>query len=931
MKRLLAVLCLAASMALGLSGVALATVGAGGLGNTTVGPKAGTKVLLPDNQWITPAGTRLLENTDDGRFLSSAVSPAGTKLAALSWNEFTGYLTIYDLTTGKKIQTVGAYPGPYLGDETVAADGPFYSPDGNSLWVPQQYDIVRFTVNADGTVSNPITIDLPRTGPGGAALPSGMAFSSDGSMAFVALNGYNTLGVIDTATNTLVNQIPVGVAPRQVVITGTTAYVSNEGGIPVALAGGNPSYDYSYSNLSDDTPVIADPKTGAATTGTVSVVDLTKGSESQEIDVGLEPSAEYLASDGTLFVANSNSDSVSLINTSTNQVAQTFHTNPVPGTTIGSDPNAIMMPDSTHVVVSIGRDNALAVYNYAGASTTVSYQGLIPTDWYPVAVSMDSTANQLVITNDKGIGAWGPESTIKKGPDTNPATGHNTYDDTGSLTQVDWPTALSNLSAYTNEVFTDNGWDNLGPATPVHNSHVNAVAIPKVLGEPSTIKHVFLIDRENRTYDQDFGDVKRGNGDAADAQFGYNVTPNGHALAKRFGLFDNFYDPSTLSADGHNWLLQADANDYLEKEFGAFYRSYPALGADALAYQPSGFIWNDALNAGKSVADFGEYVNFQNLPLRGYPTWSQWYQDSLIMQHKASGPMPVPEDKYTNWSDILTVNKINDPLFSSFDLDIPDQYRADVWEQSFKRSEKTGHLANLTLMALPDDHTASVGIGDPYPVAEVADNDLATGRIVDSISHSRFWKSSLIFVVEDDSQNGVDHVDGHRAPALVISPWVKQSQKVNSTYYTQLNLTKTIEQILGLKPMNQMDRAAQPMFNAFTNHPNFKPYSYKLNKIPLTEGLTAASMAKTVPAVSRSLYRQWSAWGKAQHFNGARAFPDYADPEQLNRLDWYSSTGWTKPYPGDKTILAPEQVVGAHNNYIWLAATDRAIENGAAK
>ena len=261
-------------------------------------------------------------------------------------------------------------------------------------------------------------------------------------------------------------------------------------------------------------------------------------------------------------------------------------------------------------------------------------------------VSTDSTASQLVVTNDKGIGSFGFQSTISKGPGTTAAKGWNTYDDTATLTEFDWPTALANLSASTAQVFANNDWNALPPAVAVRHAHVKPVAIPKLLGEPSTIRHIFLIVRENRTYDQVFGDMKRGNGDAADAQFGATITPNAHALAKRFGLFDNFYDPSTLSADGHNWIMQANANDYIEKEFGAFYRSYPSVGADALAYQPNGFLWTDAEAAGNTVEDFGEFEGYQNLPYSGAPTWSQWYRDSRIMQGKAAGPMPVPENKY---------------------------------------------------------------------------------------------------------------------------------------------------------------------------------------------------------------------------------------------------------------------------------------------
>jgi hypothetical protein len=454
------------------------------------------------------------------------------------------------------------------------------------------------------------------------------------------------------------------------------------------------------------------------------------------------------------------------------------------------------------------------------------------------------------------------------------------------------------------------------------------------LGDPSKIKHVFLIVRENRTYDQVLGDIGKGNSDPALAQFGATITPNAHALADTFGLFDNFYDEGTLSADGHNWLVQADANDYIEKEFGAFYRSYPAQGGDALAYQRDGFIWNAAQAAGQSVAAYGEYNNYMT-EVGPAPTWSEYYQDSQILEGKSKGPLPVPESSLYTYSDIPSLTAIDDHEFPPFDLDIPDQYRADVWQQSFAQSEKTGQLPNLELIWMPDDHTAGVGTGDPNPVSEVADNDLAVGRMIDTISHSKFWSSSAVFVVEDDTQNGTDHVDGHRGPLLIASPYAKRGI-VDSTYYTQLNVVKTIEQILGVSPMNQEDLAAEPMFNAFTNTPDLTPYNYVPNQISLTAGLTSATSSTgstaatsksspTVPTlvgaspaslgVPRSewgLYEQWVAWSRNGRFNGNLAVQDWANPEQLNRLDWYSAHDWKVPYPGDKSILLPAQVPGAN-------------------
>ena len=290
-------------------GIAAAAVtGADPFGSNQVGQEVNGAILLPTNQWVSPLGQRTL--VSNARLVSSSLSPDGMTVAALSWNDFSGFLTLIDAKNGAIRQQVGAPGQPKLpGDGTVAADGPFYSTDGTTLWVPQTSDLLRFSVNPDGTVVSPPTVvALPTNGPGGAALPSGMAFVPGSNTAYVALNGFNTLGVLDTSTNTLVKQVPVGNAPRQVILEGNQAWVSNEGGRPTD---GN-----DFTNLSDGTAIVSNRSTGAATTGTVSIVDLTAQKEVTELPVGLQPTAMYLdQKDGALFVANSNDDSVSIIDT----------------------------------------------------------------------------------------------------------------------------------------------------------------------------------------------------------------------------------------------------------------------------------------------------------------------------------------------------------------------------------------------------------------------------------------------------------------------------------------------------------------------------------------------------------------------------------------------------------------------------------------
>jgi len=916
-------------------GVASATgTGIDPFGSSQVGQTVNGATLLPTNQWISPLGTRILDTK--ARLVSSELSPDGSDLAALGWNDFAGNLTITDVRTGKIVQQTPLATGPSGNQDTsVGPDGPLYSPDGKTLWVPQSAYLLRFAVNSDGTISTAPTATIPLCGvdpssaqntsctvspstggPGpktGAWLPSGMALSPDGSKLYVALNGANTLGVINTATNQLTAQIAVGNAPRQVVLAGngTTAYVSDEGG--------RPAQPGDFTNISDGTPIVSDRSTGAATTGTVSVVNLTTGKETQEIPVGLEPTALY--QDGSaLFVANSNDDSFSIINEASNSLAQTVHVNPVPGATVGSYANAISMVGDRTLLVSIGRDNAIAEYRYDGLTSAPAYEGLLPTDWYPVNAQPDpALGNKIVVTNDKGIGARGPASTINKGPGTAPQTGnatdHNTYDDTGSVTEFALPSP-SQLTQDTHAVFTDNAWNQIPAVNGGAGDTVPSV-IPRTIGGDSPIKHVFVIVKENRTYDQVLGDLGEGNGDPTDAQFGQTITPNQHALANRFGDLDNFYDEGTLSADGHNWIVQAEANDYVEKEFGAFYRSYPAQGGDALAYQRDGFLWNAAQRAGISVADFGEYANFFNVPASA-DNWDKWYEDSQILEGKASGPLPIPIHEYRTYSDIPSLNAIIDPYYPKFDLNVPDQYRVDIWQRAFQKSVKQNRLPGLNLMWVMTDHTAGVGTGDPDPIAEVADNDLAVGRVVDTISHSRFWKSTAIFVLEDDPQNGVDHVDGHRSVLWTISPYARPG--VNDSYYSQINVVRTIEQILGIKPMNQEDQAAVPMYDAFTSTPDDAPYDALPNQVPLTLGAPGYPSADpasrvvnadvAVPGSERRIYDAWEAWSKRQHFNGKDARQDYARPALLNRLDWYATHGWTEAYPGDRQVFAPDQVPG---------------------
>ncbi len=884
-------------------------------GTTKVGQRHGDAIQLPSNQTVSPIGKRHL--TEGGKLLSSTLSPDGRFVASLTAGGGIA-LTISDLTSGTVVQQAGksADADVHMDSNSVGQEGPAYSPDGRTLWVPQVNGLDRFPVKSDGTLAPPTFVSLPKDG-SKSAVPAGMTFSDDGSKLYVALNGQNALGVLDPKTGKLLSTYPVGNAPRQVAVVGDRGYVSNEGGRPATGS------DFALDSYG--TGIVADPETGASTTGTVSVVNLTDG-HADAVDVGLHPTDLYRHGN-LLFVTNTGGDSVSILDTRTSEVLQTFATDPLPGATVGYHPNAVTMPDDHHVLVSLGRANALALYELDEPRAPVSYKGLLPTDYYPAGVVTDHRRdNTIVVTNERGIGSRGPSRTIDAGPGTTPATGSNTHQVTGSLTTFALPRA-SQMKRYTRQVFRNNGWDR-EPHPGKRASAAPPKPVPDRLGGRSPIQHVFLIDKENRSYDQVFGDVRRGDGDPSLAQFGAQVTPNAHALVDDYTLFDNAYDIGTNSAEGHNWLMQGDDNEYVESQFGEYERSYGS-NADALGHQRDGFLWNAAEAAGRTTRVFGEYnPSFKATdPERtGFPSWSQWYCDSQVLEAKASGPLPVPTDAYQTSSPIPSLRRITDPDYPPFNLQVPDQYRVDIWLRSFKEAERTGQLPNLNLMWLPSDHTAGVKKGQPYPRAMVADNDLALGRIVDAISHSRFWKNSAIFVIEDDTQNGVDHVDGHRGPMQIISPYAVRG-KVDSRYYTQLNLVRTIEQILGMRPMNQKDQAATPMRAAFKSKPDLTPYNAQPARVPLTEGLdpapkcgsgpsTAARAATpgatraTVPARARDVRRVWVRWSGRQRFGGTDAKADYANPAQMDRLIWYQSHGWRMPYPGDRRILAPGEVAG---------------------
>jgi YVTN family beta-propeller protein len=916
----------AASCVLILLGGGVAAASTIEFGQHEVGSQYENGEQIASNQVIKPIGDRL--TTPFGKIMGSTVSPDGRYLVGTSADRSVD-LQVFDLKTYKPVAAAGTLAAAsfaaaaanagygtmayqQITDGSVGQEGPVFSPDGKFLYAPVATGLVRYPFNPDGSLGAGTKISIP-TADGKQALTAGMAFSPDGSTLYAAVNGQNTVVAIDPVNGAVKRTFATGIAPRQLKFVGTKLYVSDEGGRQ-AVAGEATMGSYG-------TQVPADTTLGTSTTGTLSVIDTANASApASSIDVQLHPTAMDL--DGsTLYVANTNSDTVSVVDTAANKVVQTIATQPWASSQAGYEPTGISM-QGDHLLVSLGRANAIAVYkvNRHDPKDPASYIGLLPTDYYPGNVA--SVDGEVVVTNVRGIDARGPELSFSKGPGTTTATGHGTHSTTASLTKFALP-GDDQIRKYTETVFQQNGWDasSVKEAVAADAAKVPAAAVPKRIGDPSTIKHVFLIVKENRTYDQVYGDMKQGNGDAALAQFGAKVTPNQHALASQFGLYDNTYDIGTNSAEGHNWMMQGDNPAYTETSAGEYKRSYDTE-EDVLGHQRTGFLWTSIQAAGNTARNFGEFEYGEGKPAGA--TWQDYYCAARsTMDGGDPAQLFTPALQMHASSAIPSLNAIADPNAAPFDTAVPDVYRYETWKQDF---EKNGPK-NFQMTWLSSDHTG----GTADPEAQVADNDLAVGKIVDEISHSQYWKDSAIFIAEDDSQDGADHVDGHRAPVQVISPYAVHGKTV-STFYSQINMIRTIQQILGAQPLNQKVSAATPMFDAFTDKPDMTPYSAVPNEVPLTEGVkaapacgtdtlgktgaaaaavnTAAAQAAAVPSSMQDIAEQWDTWSEQQHLTGNGAKEDFANPYLFNRWTWYQAHSWKTPYPGDAAIYGPNDVPG---------------------
>lgn len=687
----------------------------------------------------------------------------------------------------------------------------------------------------------------------GHPVPTGIAFSEDGATAWVGLSNNNSVAIVDAAARKLTGEIPVGMVPYAVVVSHKRKqlFVSNRGG--------RRPQGSDITAPSSASRVITSPETGATTTGTISVIDL-KTLNERQVDVGLAPAGLALSPDDSLLaVANAHSDSVTFIELDSLR-PQEVKLPAYPEGTFGSTPSAVAFsPDGKTVYVTCGGNNAIAVLRVS-KSKKWEFKGAIPSGWFPTAVATDA-GGHLRVLNVKGTG-----STVNK------QGTHNSREFEGALWRIPAPDD-GQLRAGLREVIAANA----PQFTPS-----GGVSDLSKLG----IRHVFFIIKENRTYDQVFGGMPKGNGDPKLVMYGRDVTPNHHTLAEQFVLFDNFYTGGAISFDGHQWLMQGFVSDYVERSLTTAARGYAWNLADALTVSPAGFFWQDPRRpiSLRLYGPFSEHIKWDPTTRQAIDinesdllTWSEYWR--LYKENKWRNAVGQR-------SGVPAMQKYVSAQYPASSMFIPDQIRAEAWLEELAKREKSGEMPNLLIFTMTSDHTMGTRPGFPTPRSMVADNDLALGRIVEGISKSRFWPHSLILVTEDDAQDGVDHVDGRRTIALVIGPHVRRGA-LDSNHYNHSSMVRTIQDVFKIRPNVRYSASARAMNSAFTTEVNAAPYAALTPEISLTE--------MNPPLKTLNGRRKWAAQ------QSMRINPNQVDefPAQvMNRILWWDAKGYGTRYPG---------------------------------
>lgn len=739
-------------------------------GHGTRGARGGP-ATIPIGYQVSPAG----QQSELGDLpLGAVISPDGRWLAVSNDGEGVQSLQLVDTAKGTVVQTL-----PYSAPNGLFV-GLAFSPGGQMLYASGGGGniIRRYTLDA-GVLAEQPPITLPTVDATGAKVnlfPAGIALTPDGQRLLVADEQADAVTLIDLASG--------------------TAHTGAAGHHPYAITSGADGHAAFVTNLGSDT---------------VSVLDLTgpEPTVQKTITVGTHPNKAITSPDRhDLYVADGDSDQVSIIDTVSNAVTGTINLAPYPGAPPGNNPDDLALsPDGGVLYVAEAGTNDIAVVELPSGRVT----GRIPTGWYPTSVA--ATAHALLVTNGKGLGAGPnngpghPDPYHPAGPAADQYAGSMMA---GTLSWIPLPLHSDQLANWTDQVARNDGF---GDAGGVHAPPGSATSVvPRNPGELSPIKHVIYVVKENRTYDQVFGSLGKGNGDPSLDLFGDESAPNARALERQYVTLDNFYADAEVSAQGWNWSVAANSNPYSEQIWASNYSRrgapYPSEGGDpatAPGPDPSqAYIWDRLAAAHISFRNYGFYVDLDE-----------------------------PNDLARPHDPVLDTN--TDHNFHRFDLHCPDSpntftpgpdcgpARISEWHNEFDEYVAHHNLPTVQLVRLPNDHNAGAKHGAPTPRAYIADNDWALGQLVDTVSHSPYWASTAIFVTEDDAQDGPDHVDAHRTLAELISPYT-HTGKVDSTFYSTASMLRTIELIVGLRPLTQFDAYATPMLAAFTNTPN--PASY---------------------------------------------------------------------------------------------------------
>jgi YVTN family beta-propeller protein len=741
-----------------------------------------------------------------------AFSPDGAHLAVTNNGNGRQCIDLINLRQRRLVASI-TIKKAWLGLAFAKHHGYLYASGGNDDI------IIRYQLKRD-TLINKDTITLGLPWPKDKISPTGLTLDETHNLLYVVTKENNTLYICDTRTMTVTKKIPLSAEAYTALLNPKSPelYISAWGGRKIWI------FDTEHNSLKDS------------------------------VNTDDHPNDMAISADGRwLYVANANSNSVSVIDAPARSVVETLHTALSPDAPIGSTTNSVCLaPDGKTLYIANADNNYLAVFDVSQPGHSHSL-GQIPVGWYPTCVR--TLGKSIFVTNGKGLSSMPNPLEPQPGQRRN----KNAYKKSGevldqyvgsmlkgTLSVIDAPSPET-LQTYTAQVFANTPYS---AQKQQEAPGMTGNPIPRKKGGNSPIKYVFYVLKENRTYDQILGDLPQGNGDTGLCLFGKQVTPNAHALVNQFVLLDNFYVDAEVSADGHNWSMAGYATDFTEKTWPGNYSgrggNYDFDGHRPVANPTDGFIWNYCQRAGVSFRNYGEFED------NGPPTL-----DVLSDPQHYCRP-------YIGWN-----------------LDTQDIRREKVFEQDFDSLLKIDAVPHFNTIYLPNDHTSGLTKGDYTPVAMIADNDLALGRLVDHISHSSIWPQSAIFVLEDDAQDGPDHVDAHRSPAYVISPYIKRAT-VDHTMYSTTAILRTMELILGLPPMSQYDAAATPLFKSFTSIPDTTAY----NAVPAEIDINLRNSAMTPSAILSAQF----------DLSRADAVPDAL----LNQVLWKAVKGENSTVPAPR-------------------------------